>query len=188
MVVSIAAQPRSARFSRMSEVEWLCFRNIYFICERALVRVVVTLTRESAIGFNGSVRTAHRRTDCFAAFGQVGSARWRPDSASHHIFTAKPNEGGEEGEGDVAPSRCCPTADFFRVWPFYPLHPLYRLCPGRFGITSAAAAESPSAFFADGPIKGGKGGKGEAANSRPCGTPAGLVSNGNAGMPNPHRR
>ena len=86
MVVSIAAQPRSARFSRMSEVEWLCFRNIYFICERALGIIADVSTRESAIGFNGSVRTAHRRVVCFAAFGQADSAKWRTDSESNCIF------------------------------------------------------------------------------------------------------
>ena len=160
MVVSIAAQPRSARFSKMSEVEWFRFRNIYFICESALMRVVVASTRESAIGFNGSVRSAHCRVVCFVAFDQADSAKWRTDSESNYIYLRSAQTKA------MMKARGCRTATvfsgggLFRAWPFYPPHPLYRHRPGRFGKMSAAAAQSPSAFFADGPVKGGKGGKG----------------------------
>ena len=49
----------------------------------------------------------------------------------------------------------------------HPLHPLHRLRPGRFGKMSAADAEYPSAFFADGPVKGGEGGNGTTASYGP---------------------
>ena len=148
MVVSIAAQPRSARFSRMSEVEWLRFRNIYFICESALMRVGVMFTRESAIGFIGSVRTAHRRVVCFAAFGQADSAKWRTDSESNCIFFAVgPNEDDEEGEGDVARLRCCRTAAFFWVWPFLPSPPPLPASPRPFRKNVGCGRGVPERIF-----------------------------------------